>query len=247
MSRENRLEQHQNKKLMDATLREDTMLPFLEAIPLFANLRSEQRRYLSSGSSILDCKRGALVCKQGETPGGFYCVLHGRVKLAMLASNGGERVIEITQHGDSFGESSLFLQQPWPVYAQALVGSRLLFIGRQVVLSGIQHWPGFSLTMLAGMSARVHRLLGELEACCLKTANQRVVQYLLDRGQPCDCKPGAGTVTLPAGKAVIASALSLTPETFSRELRRLVEQNLISVHRNSIQLHDRARLRKILA
>jgi CRP-like cAMP-binding protein len=54
-------------------------------------------------------------------------------------------------------------------------------------------------------------------------------------------------VTLPAGKAVIASALSLTPETFSRELRRLVEQNLISVHRNSIYVHDTARMRKILA
>jgi CRP-like cAMP-binding protein len=232
---------------MDASIKEDTMLPFLEAIPLFDNLRLEQRRYLASGSSILDCKRGALVCKQGEIPGGFYCVLHGRVKLAMLASSGDERVIEIMQPGDSFGESSLFLQQPWPVYAQALVSSRLLFIGRQVVLSGILHWPEFSLTMLTGMSARVHGLLSELEACCLKTASQRVAQYLLDQGQPCDCKPGAGTVTLLAGKAVIASALSLTPETFSRELRRLVNQNLISVQRNSIYVHDRARLRKILA
>ncbi len=232
---------------MDATVKEDAMLPFLDAVPLFANLRPEQRRFLASGSSVLDCKRGALVCKQGEQPDGFYCVLHGRVKLAMLAESGGERVIEITQAGDSFGKSSMFLQQPWPVYAQALVGSRLLFIGRQVVLSGIDHWPAFALTMLTGMSARIHGLLGELEACCLKTASQRVVQYLLDRGQPCGRQPGTVTVTLPAGKAVIASALSLTPETFSRELRRLVKQNLISVEKNSIQVHDMDRLRKVLA
>ncbi len=231
---------------MDATIKEDAMLPYLEAVPLFAKLRPEQRRFLASGSSLLECKRGALVCKQGEQPDGFYCVLHGRVKLAMLAASGGERVIEITQPGGSFGKSSMFLQQPWPVYAQALVGSHLLFVGRQAVLSGIQHWPAFALTMLAGMSTRIHGLLGEIEACCLKTASQRVVQYLLDQGQRCGGEPGTGKVTLPAGKAVVASALSLTPETFSRELRRLVEQNLISVQKNFIHVRDMARLRKIL-
>ena len=232
---------------MDATLREDTMLPYMEAFPLFADLRPEQRRFLASGSSVLECKRGTLVCKQGERPGGFFCLLHGRIKLALLASSGGERVIEIAQPGDSFGEAALFSQEPWPVYAQALVKSRLVFISGQVVLSGIQHWPEFSLAMLAGMSARVHGLLSELEACCLKTASQRVAQYLLDLGQPCSYKAEAWTVTLPAGKAVIASALSLTPETFSRELRRLVEQNLISVQKNCIYVHDKARLESIVA
>ncbi len=50
-------------------------------------------------------------------------------------------------------------------------------------------------------------------------------------------------VVLPAGKAVVASRLNLTPETFSRELRNLSRDGVISVERCTVLVHDTANLR----
>ena len=60
--------------------------------------------------------------------------------------------------------------------------------------------------------------------------------------------PGAGAaqgraeVELPTSKQVIASRLSLTPETLSRIFHDLSNSSLISVHGKRIKLHDPARL-----
>jgi len=49
-------------------------------------------------------------------------------------------------------------------------------------------------------------------------------------------------VELPTSKQVIASRLSLTPETLSRIFHDLSNSSLISVHGKRIKLHDPARL-----
>ncbi len=49
-------------------------------------------------------------------------------------------------------------------------------------------------------------------------------------------------VRLPAGKAIIASSLNLTPETFSRELHQLAGRGLIDVKKKTIRVHNLAAL-----
>jgi CRP-like cAMP-binding protein len=51
------------------------------------------------------------------------------------------------------------------------------------------------------------------------------------------------TVPLPASKALIASRLNLTPETFSRVLHDLQQRDLIAVDGRTICLLDRAGMR----
>ena len=50
---------------------------------------------------------------------------------------------------------------------------------------------------------------------------------------------GGDALTLPAPKAVIASMLNMSSETFSRELHRLKDRGLIEINRRTIYLRDR--------
>ena len=52
------------------------------------------------------------------------------------------------------------------------------------------------------------------------------------------------TIALPTSKQVIASRLSLTPETLSRVFHDLATARLISVHGKQITVHDVRRLRQ---
>jgi CRP-like cAMP-binding protein len=88
--------------------------------------------------------------------------------------------------------------------------------------------------MLAGLSIRLHGLINDVEAYSLRSSAQRVIGFLLSQG----AEDGLGNVTLPAAKAVIASRLNITPETFSRILHDLGAAGLIHVDGKTITVTD---------
>jgi CRP-like cAMP-binding protein len=60
----------------------------------------------------------------------------------------------------------------------------------------------------------------------------------MQNARRCERFPNKGQVTLPACKAVVASSLHLSAETFSRELHRLAAEGLVTIDRRTIHLHD---------
>ena len=89
--------------------------------------------------------------------------------------------------------------------------------------------PAFSRSLLACISANVHRLLIDLEACTMQTARQRVASFLV-RSIHSGQMRGERHVTLAAPKTVVASQLNLTAAHFSRVLRELSTAQLIRVN-----------------
>ncbi|MBX6388331.1 MAG: Crp/Fnr family transcriptional regulator [Frankia sp.] len=214
----------------------DTLLPRL---PLFAGLTGEQLGVISAGCSRVALRRGQILFYQGDPVRGFYFVLNGQVQLTVAKPDGAEKVVEIVPAGESFGEAVVFDGITYPVTATALVDSELLAVSSRAVLQLLDRDPSFARRMLANMAVRLRRLVRDVETYSLRTSEQRVIGLLLHEvetggGQiPTPCP-----VRLPASKQTLASRLSLTPETFSRVLRGLSAEGLISVHGRRILLHD---------
>jgi CRP-like cAMP-binding protein len=96
--------------------------------------------------------------------------------------------------------------------------------------------------MLAGLSIRLHRLIQTVESISLRSPAQRVIDLLLQ--ELVGTKEGLDVhVSLSANKNVIASNLNITPETFSRILRKLADAGLIAVEGKDVCIRDVARLR----
>ena len=95
---------------------------------------------------------------------------------------------------------------------------------------------------MADMSQRLHRLLNEIDSLTLHNATYRLVSYLLSE-LPQDVLTSP-EIVLTTPKHIIASRLSIKPETFSRILTRLSRDGLIVVRGNSIVMADLERLRK---
>jgi CRP-like cAMP-binding protein len=230
---------------MNAAVIEDVFIPCLRSLDLFVDQADELIRFLTVKSDLLAFSKGDLVCKKGNQACGLFCVLDGKVKVAVISHHGNERVMEIVGPGGMFGEASMFLERPCPIYAQALAKTQVVFLRKQMIVEAMRKFPEFSLALLHGMSGRVLRLIRDVEICCLQPAADRVVSYILDHAQP--LQGGAAEVLLPAGKAVIASSLNLTPETFSRELHQLADRGLISIDRRSIYIFRLCELQALAA
>ena len=217
---------------------------FLANLPLFRELSAEEIDRLAQGTREFHVPRGQILFRRGDRCEGFHVVVYGQMKLAFNAADGAEKVVEIMGPGQSFGEAVMFMEKPYPVYSQALADCLLLHIAKATVFEEIERDPGFARRMIAGLSRRLHGLIGDLEAYSLQSGTQRVIGYLLN-AVPDGAAAGAPVeLRLPASKGVIASRLNLTPEHFSRILHELAEAGLIRVDGRSFSILDVDGLRR---
>jgi len=229
---------------MNAVDREKTYLPLLSEVPMFAGLAPEVRRFVSGGCYQRSEARGRVLCERGSPLDGFFCVLSGRVKLAILSEAGAERAVEIVLPSGSFGEASALLEQPFPLHAEALSDLRLLVVSGARTREAISRWPEIALLVMERLSRRVNGLIRDLECCCLMPASRRVVEFLLREVDGRAPATHGIEVELPAAKAVVASTLNLTAETFSRELHGLARDGLLVIDRRRIRVLSVEGLRK---
>lgn len=215
-------------------------------LPLFQELLPEQVHAIAAASHQRRLSKGEMLFQKGDPAHGFFIVVSGQIKLAFPSLQGNEKVVEILGPRQSFGEAMMFMERPYPVFAETLSDSLLLFIDREKIFDLIERDSTFARRMLAGLSLRLHSLVQDVEAYSLRSATQRVVGFLL---QLCPHDDGnkeseMHAVVLPASKQVVASRLNLTPETLSRIFNDLAGAGLIRVHGRTIVIHALARLRE---
>jgi len=206
----------------------------LQQIPLFSALDAGQAGTIAAQVTERSLGRDEQLFQAGDPANRFFLLLEGQVKLYFNTADGHEKVIEIIRPGMTFGEAVMLIDQPFPAHARAVTPSHLLAFPRSTVTELLQQDASAALRMLANLSRRMHGMVQVIEELTTYSSTQRVIGYLIGERDG----PEAVTVTLPAGKALIASKLNLTPETFSRVLRELQQADLIEVDGREVKLCD---------
>lgn len=221
----------------------------LARLPLFQELSPEQVALVAAQTRERRLAKGEMLFQKGDLPRGFYLVVFGQLKLSFPSSVGNEKVVDILGPKQSFGEAVMFMDRPYPVFAEAIADTLLLHVAKEALFELLEKDPSFARHMLAGLSMRLHALVQDVESYSLRSSAQRVIGYLLqhcpneDEGKPAESKGGI-EITLPTSKQIIASRLNLTPETLSRIFHDLAEAKLISVQGKQITINHLKRLRE---
>lgn len=214
----------------------------LARLPLFNGLAPDEIGRLARGTREFHADKGDILFHKGDPCNGFHIVVYGQIKLAFTSPQGNEKVVEIINPGQSFGEALMFMDKPYIVYAQALADTHLLHVAKATLFAELERDPALSRKMLAGLSMRLHQLINDVESYSLQSGKQRIIGFLLRELPECDAD-GDAAITLPTSKGVIASRLNLTQEHFSRILHELSEHGLIVVAGRRIHIPSIARLR----
>lgn len=184
---------------------------------------------------ITDMVEGESLFFQGDRATSFYLVLSGRIKLFRVSPEGKEKVVEIMEAGISFAEALMFMDEPhYPVTATALAPSRVAVINAREFKSMLRESTETCFLLMGNMSYRLRSLIREIDALSLDTGTVRTVSYLLHQA-PAD----SDSFELKVAKSVIASRLSVKPETFSRILKNLHESEIVSIDGRNVSIHDR--------
>ncbi len=209
----------------------------MKGVKLFEGLDGSRVSEIAQGAWIVSHQRATRIVSRGDTLEGLFTVFAGNLKLYMLSCGGNERVLRILRPGDSFGEVIMFNSIPSPVFVESLSTVTLGYFPRDVVNEALASDPQFTNAMLCGMGAMMRELIQDLETCCLQNACQRTINYLLREAE--SAPPPHVEIQLPGPKAVVASLLNVSAETFSRELHRLQDRGFIEINRRIIYVRDR--------
>jgi CRP-like cAMP-binding protein len=214
------------------------MIDALRATALLSRLSGVQLQRVAAHAVRQTFEEGQWLFSQGDPAKRFYLLQTGQIRLFRLSPEGAEKVIEIVSPGQTFAEALMFLNAPrYPVCAAALSPVQVIAIDARDFAAMLRESVDTCFVVLGALSQRLRGLIGEIDNLTLHTAKSRVARYLLAH-----CPEDRRALELDVRKGVLASRLSVKPETFSRVIKQLVQDGIIEVHGAHITILDRGAL-----
>lgn len=209
---------------------------------LFAALDDEQFERILACTRQASLGENAILFERQQEAKEIFLLHSGQVKLALISTEGHEKVVDLISPGASFAEAIMFSGTPvYPVTAVAVVPSRVWCVDAGIYGDILQQSTRACFAVMAQMSRRLHWQLAEIDRLALHNAAFRVVNYLLD--QLPSTHLSSAVIRLDTPKHVIASRLSVTPETLSRTFARLARDGYLEIRENSITIDNLEKLR----
>lgn len=225
----------------------------MEGHTFFGGVTPEERATLVELGRVREVAANTLLFQHGDRYQGFYLLLEGTVQIYRMSPEGRMLVLHVIRPGESFAEVPLFEEQDaaatsatYPATAETLEDSVALFFPAEPFLAFIDENPRTALRMLGQMAGRLREAVRQLDAVSLRDVQERLARHLVAQVPMTPDEPdSAPTVELDIPKSVLAAELGTVPETLSRALRRLEEQNLIRSDPSEIALTDVRGLRRL--
>ena len=201
---------------------------------LFSKLTDLQLDRVCQFSQLQQLADGQLLFNQGAKVSSFYMILSGRIKLFRMSPDGQEKIIDIVKSGQVFAEALMFNEREnYPVSSAALSETTVIAINAKNFHDMLWDSTGTCLLLLSDMSFRLRKLINEIETLTLHSGTCRVASYLIHE-MPEQTK----NFELDTAKNIIAARLSIKPETFSRIIKNLSTQGILTISGNNVSIHD---------
>ncbi|MFV0678687.1 Crp/Fnr family transcriptional regulator [Ottowia sp.] len=195
--------------------------------------------------SVATLPQGSLVLQRGTPITHVDHVDEGRIAIGLLEQGQLAHRMGTIQGPCWLNASCVVLGMTPLVDAVAETAVQVRRIPLEQFNAELQSMPESARSVLFDI-AKAHRLQTELAVSRLsKDAEARCAEWLLRHAEPASHTPGELTVMLRQRKRLIAAQLGIAPETFSRVLRQLREQSLISGSGRELNLLDLNGLRTL--
>jgi len=218
----------------------------MKKAPLFMGLNEKEFEQIIKGTSVTTLRSGETLFSQFQPATDFFYVVKGKIKISLLSIDGAEKVVDIINQESTFAEAIILRgMEGYPVNSEAIGDTIVLKISAESYTQVLSQSTEACLKIISCLSTRTHWLMNEMERLSLHNASYRLISFLLESID--DDRHDAVEITLSAPKHVIASRLSITPETLSRTLKNLSKKELLEVHENHIILNNPVELRKLIS
>lgn len=200
---------------------------------MFATLLEHLPPVLLESSLRHNLKQDELLYRHGERAACVYLLEYGRLRMFSVDSEGRSVPLYVVRPGECVSEAALFSEIVCGNVA-AEVRSRVRCFQKGPLLEMLGNNPELSLRYMMEMAQRFNDLRVRLELRNLRSARQRVLQYLITSAPVGKCD-----IIVDRPLKSIADDLGLTPESFYRTLAQLASERVVTRTKKLIILHLR--------
>jgi CRP/FNR family transcriptional regulator, global nitrogen regulator len=186
-------------------------------------------------------ERGKTIFFPGDPAERVYFLQKGAVKLSRVYEQGEEITVALLRENSVFGVLSLITGQKADrfYHAVAFTPVELLSVPIEQVEKALKENPELSMWMLKGLSTRILQTEMMIETLAHRDMGSRLVSFLLilcrDFGVP---ESGGITIDLKLSHQAIAEAIGSTRVTVTRLLGDLRQDDMISINKKKITVHN---------
>jgi global nitrogen regulator NtcA len=190
---------------------------------------------------VESCDRGKTIFFPGDPAERVYFLLKGAVKLSRVYEAGEEITVALLRENSVFGVLSFITGQHSDrfYHAVAFTPVELLSAPIDQVEKSLRENPELSMLMLRGLSSRILQTEMMIETLAHRDMGSRLVSFLLilcrDFGIP---TPDGIRIDLKLSHQAIAEAIGSTRVTVTRLLGDLRQEEMISIQKKKITVHN---------
>jgi CRP/FNR family transcriptional regulator len=187
---------------------------------------------------------GQILFYEGNPCLGIYCIDEGTVALRKSDGRGGSVVTRILGPGQIAGYLAYFGGRGYSSTGEAVTTARICFIDKAAVRQLLEHNPTLGQHFLTSLAEGYREAESERVLASVLPLKARVAHLLLvlkDRfGTGTD--EGTLTIDLPLSRRDIASMVAARPESLSRAIRELEDEEVATFNGRAVVVPDLDRL-----
>lgn len=203
--------------------------------PLFKNISEDTLSHILDYESYIigNYEKGILLVQEGDRCNGVGVVLSGALSVQQISPDGDLLTISMFDVGDAFAVALCNIEHPvYPFSLRTTKKSQVVYIPFPEIKRLLKTEPTFNDNYINYLTSRVIIFQNKLKLLHYKDVRSRIMLYLYFEYLYCNQK----TFKLRHSKTTISDLIGVARPSLSRELRHLVDEEIITLSGNIITL-----------
>lgn len=211
----------------------------VEGFQLFDNMTPEAIDSVIALATSRRCPTGESVFEQGDPADSFFVLLHGRLRVTQVNSEGQQIVIRMVNPGDIFGIAKALQRTDYPGTSTAVKDSIVLVWPMSAWDVFMATHPALAINAMRTMGARLQEAQTLMRELATEAVERRVAHTVLRLANQAGKREGDGVrIDFPLSKQDIAEMTGTTLHTVSRILTAWEAEGLVEGGRQKLMLRD---------
>ncbi len=211
----------------------------LKLFPLLDDLDEEELELVRKMLVLRKYNKKSLIIFEDDVGNCLFIIKKGRVKISIIAPDGGEAILAILGEGDFFGELSVIDGLTRSASVTSIDEVELLMMSRTDFMKILEEVPKIAITLLKELAGRIRKSDSQISSLSLLDAKGRVAVTLIrlaeDIGKIKEGKVEVAELPLQRDLANIAGT---SRETISRVIKRFEDEGHCLIEHNTLIFYD---------
>ncbi len=215
-------------------------------LPLFRQMEPAALARLMTRATARRVVPGDTVFEQGAEAVAFYLLLHGRLKVSQVTSDGQQVMVRVVHPGDLFGFARALARPDYPGTARAAVESIVVSWPMADWDAVVENNPRLAINAMQTIGQRLDEAHTRLREMSTQEVERRVAHAVLRLAEKAGRVEAGGTrIDFPITRQDIAEMTGTTLHTVSRLLSAWESRGLVAGGRQKLTVTDAEGLARI--